>query len=113
MTGPFPLPIMPAMPLVRVAKKDDIQDGYGKACRAGEKTVAIFKCGEAYYATENRCPHRGGPLSEGDLTGTVVTCPWHGWQFDVTNGQNPQHAEMKVATYPVSLDGDDVCVEMP
>jgi nitrite reductase (NADH) small subunit len=50
------------------------------------KQIAIFNVQGLIFALDNTCPHMGGPLSQGDIEGCVVTCPWHGWQFDVTSG---------------------------
>lgn len=49
--------------------------------------LAVYNVDGEYYATENFCPHKGAPLSEGALCGHIVECGWHGWQFDVRNGE--------------------------
>ena len=54
-----------------------------------------------------RMQHRKGPLGEGTLDGTTVTCPWHGWEYDVTTGANLDDENVKVGCYPVKLEGDD------
>jgi nitrite reductase/ring-hydroxylating ferredoxin subunit len=58
------------------------------AVQAGERCYALANVGGQLYAVDNNCPHLGGPLSKGVLNGTVVTCPWHAWQWDVTSGRN-------------------------
>jgi len=70
----------------RVADVKDILPGTRAVVKVGDRKVAIFNVEGALYATDNTCPHRGGPLGEGSLYGTTVSCPWHGAQFDVTNG---------------------------
>ena len=92
------------------AEFDNLQGG--KQVEAGGQSIAVFRVGEAYYAIENTCPHRGGPLGEGDLQGTVVTCPWHGWQFDVTTGISPINPAAKVRKYPCKVEGGSVCIEV-
>ena len=49
--------------------------------------LAVFNVDGEYYAIENFCPHKGAPLSEGQLCGHIVECSWHGWQFDVRTGE--------------------------
>jgi nitrite reductase/ring-hydroxylating ferredoxin subunit len=56
--------------------------------------------------------HRGGPLGEGNLSGSVVACPWHGWRYDVRTGENALDDRFRVACYPVRVDGASVLVEL-
>jgi nitrite reductase/ring-hydroxylating ferredoxin subunit len=79
---------------------------------AGERELALFNVSGSYYALDNTCPHRGGPLGEGFLDGKVVTCPWHGWSYDVTNGVCPVNPNIAVRSYPVKIEGSDVHVEV-
>ena len=69
-----------------MAEVGDLQPGECKTVAVGERELALFNVGGKFYATDNVCPHRGGPLGEGTLDGNVVTCPWHGWRFDVCTG---------------------------
>lgn len=85
-----------------VAKTDEIPAGTGKIVFAGDKAVALFNIGGKFYAVDNTCPHRGGPLGEGELDDCIVTCPWHGWQFDVTTGESTSGTQ--VTTYKVSVN---------
>jgi nitrite reductase/ring-hydroxylating ferredoxin subunit len=59
------------------------------------------------------CPHMGGPLGEGDLDGNVVSCPWHGWQFDVMTGNCVIRPGLKQDIYPVKVEGDDLLIDLP
>jgi nitrite reductase/ring-hydroxylating ferredoxin subunit len=69
--------------------------------------VAVYNVGGVYYATQEECTHAQGPLSEGDLDGKVITCPWHSSCFDVTNGAVVcKPAEEPLETFTVSLDGE-------
>jgi 3-phenylpropionate/trans-cinnamate dioxygenase ferredoxin subunit len=70
-----------------VAKTEDLKSGTMKKVIAEGHEILLARIGDKYYATDNRCPHRKGDLSQGKLEGTVVTCPVHGSQFDVGNGQ--------------------------
>ena len=74
--------------------------------------VSIFNVDGKFYAVDDRCPHRGAPLSEGVITGTTVTCPWHGAKFDVTNGKLVSGAQWSLKTYPLKLDGDEIWVDV-
>jgi nitrite reductase/ring-hydroxylating ferredoxin subunit len=97
----------------RVASVADVPPGSAKEVMAGEQVVALFNVEGAFYALDGICPHAGGPLGEGTLRGTIITCPWHGWQFDVTNGRNCLNSKMCQPQFPARIEGDDVLVEIP
>jgi nitrite reductase/ring-hydroxylating ferredoxin subunit len=97
---------------VRIASKADVPAGAGRAFEVDGKQVALFNCGGMFYAIENECKHQGGPLGEGDLDGTIVTCPWHAWTYDVTSGASPDDPDCRVGCYPVRIEGDDVLVDL-
>ncbi len=80
---------------------------------ADDKVVALYNVDGTFYALDGVCPHAGGPLGEGTLRGNIVTCPWHGWQFNVTNGQNCLNARLPHTCYKVKVEGDGVYVELP
>ena len=94
----------------KVAAKADIPVGSGKVVEAGGKTIAVFNCEGKFYAIDNTCKHRGGPLGDGSLSGTTVTCPWHGWEYNVTSGECAMDASIKVQTFDVTVEGDDILV---
>ena len=97
---------------VKVASAGQIPPGKGMTVQAGGKKIALFNVDGKFYATDDTCLHRGGPLGQGALAGPVVTCPWHGWQWDVTTGQSKFNPSTKVATYPVKVEGTDVKVQV-
>jgi nitrite reductase (NADH) small subunit len=101
------------MPRVRVGSTTDVPAGEGRVVEAGGRTLALFNVEGSFYALDNTCSHRGGPLGEGELDGTVVTCPWHAWRWDVTSGANMNNPAVKMACFPVSVDGEQVWVELP
>ena len=74
--------------MVRVADVAEIPEGCGKEFTLGERVIAIFNVGGRFYALDGICRHAGGPLGQGQLSGSIVTCPWHGWQFDVCTGRH-------------------------
>jgi nitrite reductase (NADH) small subunit len=101
------------MPRVRVAAVDELGAGEGRVVETGGRTVALFNVDGAYHCIDNVCPHRGGPLGEGDLEGRVVTCPWHAWRWDVTSGANVNNPVVRVPAFPVTVVDGSVFVELP
>ncbi len=99
------------MALVKVAEVGSIKNGEGISVEIEGKLIAIFNCDGRFYATDNGCPHRGGPLGEGLLEGTVVICPWHGWEYDVTSGECLTNPKVRIQAYPVKVEGSDVLVD--
>jgi len=98
----------------KVAERKDLPPGQGKAVEVGDLEIALFNVDGVFYAIGGTCTHRGGPLSEGSLDGTTVTCPWHGASFDVCTGKNlSPPAPQEVACYEVRMDGEDIQVEIP
>ena len=97
---------------VRVAAVTEIPAGEGRVVEAEGVTLALFNVDGVFYAIDNRCAHRGGPLGEGELEGRGVTCPWHAWRWDVTTGANANNPAVRVACYPVRVEGGAVLVEV-
>ncbi|MBI1807898.1 MAG: non-heme iron oxygenase ferredoxin subunit [Ignavibacteria bacterium] len=100
--------------LVRVASKKSLEGIQVMKVEAGGQKIALFNVGGTCYAIGDTCTHRGGPLSEGTLEGTTVTCPWHRGKFDVTSGKvlaPPPRTD--VPCFHVSIDGDDINIEIP
>lgn len=95
---------------VKVASASDLKPGENKVVNVNGTDVALFNVEGKFFAISNTCLHRGGPLGEGVLEGDVVTCPWHGWRFNVKTGQNAMMPTGKVAAYQVKTEGNDVLV---
>jgi nitrite reductase/ring-hydroxylating ferredoxin subunit len=95
---------------VKVARASDVEEGKGLIVWAGPLKVALFRCAGTIYAIRNQCPHMGGDLGEGLLTGDVVRCPWHGWTFNVRTGKSPEAELVAVRSFEVRLEGEDVYV---
>jgi 3-phenylpropionate/trans-cinnamate dioxygenase ferredoxin subunit len=72
---------------IEVGKIEELKSGTMKMVMAEGREILLARVGDKYYATDNRCPHMKGDLSHGKLEGAVITCPRHGSQFDITNGQ--------------------------
>ena len=71
----------------------EVPVGTAREVVSGDRVIALFNVAGTFYALDGVCPHQGGPLGQGTLEGCVVTCPWHGWQFDVTSGQHQFQSE--------------------
>jgi nitrite reductase (NADH) small subunit len=97
----------------RLASLDELPPGCSREFTVGDRVIAVFRSGDQFYALDGICPHAGGPLGEGKLAGQTVTCPWHGWQFDVTTGQHCLSRQIRQSTYPVKVDAGAVLVELP
>lgn len=96
---------------VRVATVAECPPGSSLEVVADARIVALFNVDGSFYALDGVCPHQGGPLGKGELGGCVVTCPWHGWQFDVTTGCNQLRPTMIQQPFPVRVEGDIVLVD--
>lgn len=98
----------------RVASLDEVPAGEPKLVDLDGTRVVLARVGEAVYACGDVCSHRGGPLSQGKLTGSRLACPWHGWMYDVRTGRClfPGRGA-SVPIYPVRIDGDAIFVELP
>ena len=92
----------------------DIPPGSCKTGWVGDKEVAIFNVDGTLYATQAHCTHASGPLCEGALWGEIVTCPWHGSEFNVRTGEvTLDPAERPLVTYPVTVRDGMVVVQLP
>lgn len=97
---------------VKIASKKDVPAGGGIAVESPDgKAVALFNIDGEIFALDGTCPHAGGPLGEGSLEETVVTCPWHGWSFDVKTGECQNNPDANAACYKVSVKGEDIILE--
>lgn len=98
----------------RVASLDEIPADRPTLVEVHGVRIVLARTGAQVYACGDVCTHRGGPLSEGKLSGTRLACPWHGWMFDVRTGQcafPPRGAA--VPSYAVRVEGNDVFVDVP
>jgi 3-phenylpropionate/trans-cinnamate dioxygenase ferredoxin subunit len=112
---------------VGVSRIGELEDGTMKAATVAGREILLARVGDKYYAADGRCPHMGGRLSQGKLEGTIVTCPLHGSQFDLGNGQVVRwlkgaglisalsrivRAPRPINTYTVKLEHDMILVEI-
>ena len=112
---------------LEVPESGKLARGSMKEVLVGGREILLVRSGETYYATDNRCSHMGGKLSEGDLNGTVVTCPRHGSQFDVTDGTVVRwlkgtgllttigkmiKSPRPIRTYPLKMEDDQLLIQV-
>ncbi|HSD66019.1 MAG TPA: Rieske (2Fe-2S) protein [Vicinamibacteria bacterium] len=96
-------------PAIAVA---DLAPGRAAEVVVNGRAVALFNVDGTFHALDGRCPHRGGPLGEGFLDGSQVSCPWHNYTFDVTTGENVVSADLKVSRYEVKVEDGTIFVKL-
>jgi nitrite reductase (NADH) small subunit len=97
---------------IDVSALDDVPLRGARVVRTALGCVAVFRTGaETVHALENRCPHRGGPLAEGIVHGTAVTCPLHNWVISLETGEAQGADEGRVATYPARVENGRILLE--
>lgn len=123
---------MNAVHWVRVTPIENIPPREGRAVLIGDRELALFNlgpstapgagpstglgAGDRFLATDNQCPHQGGPLCDGIVTGSSVVCPLHAWKVNLANGQveRPTHGKDHcVTTYPVRVEDGVVLIGLP
>jgi nitrite reductase (NADH) small subunit len=95
------------MKWVRITPVENIPERQGRAVRVGSLAVALFNAGDRFLAVENRCPHKDGPLADGIVGGSTVTCPLHNWRICLETGQVTKPCESgapAVRTFPVKVE---------
>ena len=90
----------------------DFAPGQGKMVVVNGRHVALFRLGEEFYALDNMCLHRGGPLCEGFIDSDVVTCPWHGWSYEIKTGTMVQDPRVGVNKHEVKVEKDAVSIRL-
>jgi nitrite reductase/ring-hydroxylating ferredoxin subunit len=98
---------------VKMATLDELSGGVAKEVEFEGRVYALFNVGGEILAIDGICPHQGGPLADGTLEGTMVTCPWHGWQFDVRTGATPLGPKIRQAVFEVKIEDGEVLVAVP
>ena len=109
-----------------VCKIGELRPGERKIVELDGKSVGVFNVGGRYYALLNYCPHKGGALCQGPVTGTalptdkyeyvygregaILRCAWHGWEFDITTGESLVDPRTRARTYPVTIENGDIIV---
>src|ERR1700676_2081844 len=94
----------------KVCLLSEVPEGEGKAVEVGGKVIAVFCSGGQYHALDDFCPHMGASLSGGHVENGIVTCPWHAWRFRLNDGTWADNPRIKIGSYPVRVEGDEVQV---
>lgn len=91
----------------------EIPDGSGTSFVVGDRKVAVFRCDGHVYAIDDRCPHLGAPLAKGSVEEATVTCPWHGWEINLTTGSVSHDPAKFVACWGIRMKDGEVIVMAP
>lgn len=98
---------------VKIGTKADLPaEGQAKEFAVEAKVICVARVEGVLAALDNVCPHRGGPLGQGVVLDGKLICPWHGWQYDPKTGEAGHNSGVKVAVYPLKIEGEDVLVEI-
>ncbi len=97
---------------ITVCRETDLADNTAQMFVVNGKEIAVYHLAGKFYATQQACLHRNGPLSEGEIKGCTVTCPWHGWEYDIPSGENLFNRAQKLATFAVQVENGEVKVEL-
>ena len=97
---------------VSVGRVGDFTPGAGKMVVVGSRPVALVRLGDQFHALDNLCLHRGGPLCEGPIERGVVTCPWHGWSYEIATGTMVQDPRVGVSRHDVRVQDGEIAVRL-
>ena len=96
-----------------IAPLAELPENQGIIFRQGPHQVAVFRQGDEVHAIDNMCPHAGASLADGYTEGKTVACPWHCWEFDITNGKCLTVEEMDVDSFPITIEDGIVKISLP
>jgi nitrite reductase (NADH) small subunit len=99
------------MGFIKVATKQEIAPNKSKTINLNGRTVGIYQINGQFYAVDDFCPHKGAPLHEGQLLGTLIMCPWHRWTFDLASGHCVTHPGTHIPCFEVKIEGDDILLK--
>jgi NAD(P)H-dependent nitrite reductase small subunit len=94
----------------KAATLEELPSGKAKDIMIGDEPIALYNVKGKIYATSDICPHSGGSLGQGELCERIITCPLHGWKFEVENGKCQNIPSIKVKTYEVKIEGKDILI---
>ena len=97
----------------RVADPAEIPEGSAREFVVGSRIVAVFRTPAGWSAIDGICSHAGGPLAQGKVVGGVVTCPWHGWQYELTTGRHCLNSRIQQSCFLIEEVGRDLFVTIP
>ena len=101
------------MPFIDTALKlDDLPTGGSRRIDIGPNQIGLFREADGVFAIDNVCPHRGAPLHEGFVAEGAVTCPWHQWTFQLSDGVCRNIPKVKIASFPVEIRDGAIWVDV-
>jgi len=98
---------------IAVAEVAELLPGARKVCTVGEREIALFNIAGEFFAIDDRCPHRNASLGTGALDEKTISCPWHGWRFDLRSGHRVGRPGGQVQKFPVSIEDGQLFIELP
>jgi nitrite reductase (NADH) small subunit len=98
--------------LHKVGTTDEIRQKKTLAAAVNGKHVAVFPFDDGFIATNGKCPHARGPLHQGEINGTMLSCPWHGWSYDLKTGICEEDPNIVLERFPVEVQGDEIFVRL-
>ena len=101
------------MAYTKLARLDELPEGALLEIVDGNNLYALCNVAGDIRAIYGTCPHHGGPLGQGALEGSIVTCPWHAWPFDSATGACMFNNDLRIPTYPVRIEAGDILVDLP
>lgn len=94
----------------KIAELNDIPNGGSKLVMVDDVPVALFNLKGKIHAWDNRCPHRGASLADGNISESIIQCKFHLWEFDVETGCAVANSDLRVKTFPVKVKNDEVFI---
>lgn len=101
------------MPLLKVGPAGSIAPGSVVEVESSDARYAVANADGTLFCIDGTCPHAGGPLGQGNLNGSQIVCPWHGWEFDCRTGANDFDPDLKQESYPVVINGGEIFIDVP
>jgi nitrite reductase/ring-hydroxylating ferredoxin subunit len=98
--------------LVTVARVEEVPPGTARAVEVADRQIAIFNIDGEFYATQGECLHLKGPLGDGRLRNCVISCPWHGWQYDVRTGENEFDRAIVLEIFDIVVEDGEVKIAL-
>lgn len=103
---------MSAHEIHRVGSLTELRKGQALGVTIAGRDVAVFDVNGDIVATSGKCLHAGGPLCKGTISGTTLTCPWHGWSYDLTTGVCEEDPDLRLERFEVQIEGDNIFVAL-
>jgi nitrite reductase (NADH) small subunit len=101
------------MSFVKVKPLEEVSPGNLTEVSVANAQYVLCNVDGAIYCVNAACPHAGGPLGQGDINGSVLVCPWHGWEFDCRTGLNDSDECLRLETYPVAVEDGFIHIDVP